>query len=274
MKGEVMPEIVNPTFGSSRFNCPHCHTLAHQTWYSVFTNRLQKPPELLDFDNLRIILKNKDEEHIPENVIVWLTKVVEEKPFLLKDKSSYGDFELHLFNVSQCYSCEDFAIWRLGRMVSPTFVLEVEPNPDMPGDAAADFREAAEIFPASPRGAAALLRLALHRILKHLGQPGENINRDIGALVAAGLPLIVQQALDVVRVIGNNAVHPGQIDINDNRDVALKLFSLINIVVEQMITQPKQISEMFGQLPESSLNAIEKRDAKTRILPPDQVGLD
>lgn len=268
-----MPENLSPAFGSRRFNCPHCHALAHQSWYSVFADTLNKPPERYDFYRLREIYNNQPTEDIPKNVMAWLKMMIEEKPFILRNDSNYTDLELHLFHISKCYSCEDFAIWRLGRMVSPTFVLEVEPNPDMPADAAADFREAAEIFSASPRGAAALLRLALQRILKRLGQPGENINRDIGALVAAGLPLSVQQALDVVRVIGNNAVHPGQIDINDNRDVALKLFTLLNIIVEQMITHPKQISKLFGQLPKNNLAAIEKRDQK-KTLPPNNEAKD
>jgi hypothetical protein len=38
----------------------------------------------------------------------------------------------------------------------------------------------------------------------------------------------VQQSLDIVRVIGNDAVHPGQIDLTDDIETATKLFVLIN----------------------------------------------
>ena len=37
----------------------------------------------------------------------------------------------------------------------------------------------------------------------HLGESGKNINDDIAALVKKGLNLMIQQSLDVVRVIGN-----------------------------------------------------------------------
>ena len=80
----------------------------------------------------------------------------------------------------------------------------------MPEDVRADFLEAASIVDASARGAAALLRLCIQKIVMALGGRGNNLNEDIGNLVEQRLiPQSIQQALDVVRVVGNNAVHPG-----------------------------------------------------------------
>ncbi|QXE17642.1 DUF4145 domain-containing protein [Clostridium sp. 001] len=88
------------------------------------------------------------------------------------------------------------------------------------------------------------------------------MNEDIGSLVKKGLDSKVQKALDTVRVIGNNAVHPGTIDLNDNKDIAYSLFGLLNFIVQQMITQPKEIENLFKTLPDNAKLAINKRDSE------------
>jgi Domain of unknown function (DUF4145) len=133
-------------------------------------------------------------------------------------------------------------------------------NPDLPSDVAADFNEARDIVNRSPRSAAALLRLAVQKLCVELGEKGKSINDDIGALVKKGLPVRIQQALDTVRVVGNNAVHPGQMDLKDDVATATSLFHLVNIIAETMITQPKEIDSLFQQLPEAQRDAIKKRD--------------
>ncbi|MGB2808008.1 MAG: DUF4145 domain-containing protein [Sedimentisphaerales bacterium] len=122
-----------------------------------------------------------------------------------------------------------------------------------------DYEEAASIYTQSPRGAAALLRLAIQKLCVALGGKGKNINVDIKTLVANGLPEKIQMSLDVVRVIGNNAVHPGQID-TDAPEVAGKLFLLLNIITDYMVSMPKRIDNMYSELPEAATDAIEKRD--------------
>lgn len=93
----------------------------------------------------------------------------------------------------------------------------------------------------------------------HIGGTGKNINEDIASLVKNGLPVAVQQALDVVRVVGNNAVHPGQIN-TDDAEVVGKLFSLINVITEYMISMPARVGNLFEELPPEAKKAIEKRD--------------
>lgn len=123
-------------------------------------------------------------------------------------------------------------------MVFPLVVLAPAPNPDLPNEIAVDFEEARNVAPRSSRAAAALLRLCVQKLCIHLGEPGDNINSDIANLVGKGLPAKIQQALDIVRVIGNNAVHPGQIDLRDDSETAYQLFNLVNLIADVMITQP------------------------------------
>ncbi|MEJ2122307.1 MAG: DUF4145 domain-containing protein [Alphaproteobacteria bacterium] len=149
------------------------------------------------------------------------------------------------------------------RLVWPRQGTAPIPNPDTPDDVRDDYDEASAILDASPRGAAALLRLGIQKLCKHLGEPGKNINDDIASLVKKGLDPRIQKALDVVRVVGNNAVHPGQIDLKDDRATAEKLFGFVNIIVEAMISQPKHVEAAYNKIPESVRKAIEERDGKT-----------
>jgi hypothetical protein len=56
---------------------------------------------------------------------------------------------------------------------------------------------------------------------------------------------------------------PGvSIDLNDDRDTAIRLFGLINSIADQLISQPKRVSKMYAKLPEGKLKAIESRNAK------------
>lgn len=162
--------------------------------------------------------------------------------------------------VSTCASCEAYHIWSNDMMIFPRKSSVPMPVEDMPESVKNIYLEAMEVYPSSKRASAALLRLAVQLLCKELGEKGKNINDDIGQLVSKGLSVQIQQALDSVRVIGNNAVHPGSIDLDEKSEVAETLFSLLNIIVEQLITQPKKINEIYSNLPQSALDGINKRD--------------
>lgn len=146
-------------------------------------------------------------------------------------------------------------------MIIPAEAPVAPPHPDMPKSIVEEYQEARSIFARSPRAAVALLRLAIQKLMVELGEKGENINADIKALVSKGLPVQIQQAFDYCRVIGNNAVHPGEINLNDTPEMGQHLFNMLNFIVEDRITRPKHIASLYLQLPEEARNAIEKRDA-------------
>lgn len=162
--------------------------------------------------------------------------------------------------IATCLSCNGKTIWINDNYVYPDIVSE-EANPDMPDSVKQLYIEAGLIYNKSPRAACALLRLAIDRLCNELGETDRDINKNIGALVRKGLPKYVQQALDVVRVVGNKAVHPGQISFDvDDTETAKMLMHLLNIIVERMISEPNEINSLYQDLPESVKESIEKRD--------------
>ena len=162
--------------------------------------------------------------------------------------------------IATCQNCKKEIIWIDNIYVYPDIIAE-EANADMPDSVKQLYDEAGLVYNKSPRAACALLRLAIDRLCNELGETDRDINKNIGALVKKGLPQTVQQALDVVRVIGNKAVHPGQIAFDvDDKNTAIMLMRLLNIIVERMITEPKEIDSLYQGLPESVKNAIENRD--------------
>ena len=162
--------------------------------------------------------------------------------------------------TSKYFKCNNISIWYNNVLIHPSVGEAPLANPDLPDEIKADYEEERVIVSRSPRGAAAILRLAIQKLCRHLGEKGDNLNNDIGNLVKKGLPIKIQKALDIVRVIGNNSVHPGQIDLQDDVETANKLFDLINIISEVMITQPKHVDEFYDSLPESQKEQISKRD--------------
>lgn len=163
-------------------------------------------------------------------------------------------------DICICTHCNEYSLWRNEKMLFPMSGQAPLANSDMPIHIKEDYEEARNILNLSPRGSAALLRLAVQKLCKHLGESGENINQDIASLVNKGLPPKIQKSLDIVRVIGNDAVHPGTLNLKDDLVTASKLFVLVNLIVDVMITQPKDIDELFESLPEEKKNGIKNRD--------------
>jgi hypothetical protein len=203
------------TLHQEAYACPHCNAYAQQYWYTLIG--------------------------YPDRYS--------------SNHGSGNNLSLSNTVVGSCQKCRLFSIWLGSEMIYPLRSEAPLPNPEMPPDVRSDYEEARLISALSPKGAAALLRLSIQKLCIHLGGKGNNINDDIKELVRHGLNVKIQRSLDIVRVIGNDAVHPGQIDFDDNPDTALQLFALVNVIVDTMIRETNEI-------PEEKRKQIEERDKK------------
>ncbi|TCH60926.1 DUF4145 domain-containing protein [Acinetobacter sp. ANC 4862] len=216
-----------PTYQSLEFHCSYCNVYASQHWSTTSYFKI---------------------ETISNN--------------LMKFSSS----QTEKLELSYCSHCKKRTLWLSENILYPHVDALIKPHDDMPKNLIKDFEEAISIVNKSPRGAAALLRLVIQKLMIELGEKGENINQDIASLVKKGLDPHIQQALDYCRVVGNNAVHPGEIKLDDSPDIANTLFEMINYIVEDLISRPKKIQERFNSLPKGALNAIEKRDETSKTI--------
>ncbi len=213
-----------PEFYKDIFSCPHCHIASTQRWFEIYTS---------------ISSRSRD-----------------------PDQRNHTLAPHPKISINVCNNCKNQTIWYDKKIIYPIIPSAPLPHDDMPDNVKADYLEACEIMDKSPRAAAALLRLALEKLLPQIGGSGKSINEQIGSLVRKGLDEHIQQSLDIVRVMGNEAVHPGVIDLKDDTKTALLLFDLINLIVETRIHHPKKINSLYQKLPSNLLDAIMKRDKK------------
>lgn len=224
-----------PNHAKGQFHCPHCGVYSKQRW-----------------------------SHLCAVGDIYSRRSMNTSP----QKSNIFGLTLANYNLNECWTlslcehCHEEIIWLGMEIVYPKLILVEKPNEDLNIDIQEDYMEAAKVLSNSPRSAAAILRLALQKLCKQLGEKGKNINDDIGEMVKKGLNPTIQKSLDALRITGNNAVHPGELDLTEDKERVIKLFALINFIAEKMITEPKEICSFYDDLPVDAKQAVEKRDVR------------
>ena len=257
-----------PSISALAFDCPHCGAYTTQQWYHLHASERRRDlgaPGFPTGDALHRIQSNPDTT--PEqkkDLTAYFEKLLSGLVFFHESSEIWSKTRVQNLHLTECFSCGQISVWVHDGVLFPACSEGPPPNPDLPENVRVDYQEASTILKLSPRGSAALLRLAIQKLCVELGEKGKKIDDDIGSLVRKGLSPLVQQALDAVRVIGNEAVHPGTLDLRDDSDTAGRLFDLVNIITEQMISNPKHVKELYDKLPESKRKAIEERDAKAK----------
>ena len=237
-----------PVFNAKSFKCPHCKTVAQQT----FNN---------DRSLFQLYLRDKYSEcgaTADDDTRGILSTFVN---IILQESSDpcnpmYARKEVA---TSQCMHCQKLSIWYEEKMLYPKMLETPEATKDMPDKIKKIYDEAREVEPVSPRAAAVLLRIALEELLNSLepkpkgNSPHEKI---IYLLNKNVLSKKILSALDSLRIVGSSSAHSNvqiwNIDLTgkDNRDITYKLFKLINYIVTRTISDDKEVDGIYDALSE------------------------
>ena len=166
-----------------------------------------------------------------------------------------------------CSKCEGETIWHESKIIYPPGGNDIpRPNADLPSDIQNDYIEAASIVDISPRGAICLIRLGIEKLCNHVlksdrtDYKNKSINDAIDELTRTeAIPKHISNSLDIVRLTGNEGVHLGTMNLDNDVETARNLFSLVNECAEHMLTSNKMKDKLVSNLPEKAQRTIEKR---------------
>ena len=222
---------IEPQFGVESFSCPHCNVVAHQDWFSLFL----KPENANDVDFLtpetvtvRTLVQGKNEWNDIKEIDEFVERLKKnEVTYVYQKHSQSVNAKMANLHVSGCHSCNGFALWVGDRLVFP---YNVETTPDLIQE---DFEEAAAILNQSPRGATALMRVCIQKLVPLLKQDGKYLNDYISSLVRKALEVEIQQSMEVLQVLRNESGQPRSLETHEDKEMALRFFDSLKAVLER-----------------------------------------
>lgn len=224
-----------PREGINAFTCPNCNAYTQQSWFALFST----PTDQLN---------------------------------------NYNPLPVNNFMLVECFVCRNKSVWMKDMVQSAQFPMtewkivwpepvpqEYTPVDGMPEAVLGIYEEASSIAHLSPSAAAALLRKALEVLLRlTLDDDKIKPNDAIAKLFQNGLIGDKEKMIaDIVRISGNSAIHPGQINSMDSQEILPSLFDFINILTDKLIIEPQRLNELYESLPTGQREAIERRDAQS-----------
>jgi hypothetical protein len=225
---------VEPQLGAESFSCPHCNAVAHQDWYSLFLKPENAAevgvltPEAVTVSTLRQGEAQRDnikeiEQFIERLKKTQLTYEYQKHPHPLKVKMA----NLH---ISNCHNCNGFSLWVSGLLVYPT---KLDKTPELVDE---DVEEAAVVLNKSPRGATALMRLCIQKLVPLLEENGKELNQRVSSLVRKGLEMEIQQAMDVLEVLRSDSAQLNPLESQADRETALRFLDSLKEVLERRMS--------------------------------------
>lgn len=217
-----MADYFPPELNKDAFNCPLCGVYAHQTWYSDVAYGKGRTGAL--------------GQHV-------------------------SDFDNYFegLSVSICSHCKKEVLWYKENILLPRKMTVPAPSKDVPQRIRDIYIEAGKVHIDSPRASGALMRLALELLLQDYYKNDLKLNENVNKLKETKIPDELIKALTILRVNGNDIMHTGEIAIFENKEDALYLFYLFNMIVEELITRPKKLDESYNRIPESKRKQVENK---------------
>jgi Domain of unknown function (DUF4145) len=231
---------IEPRLGAESFSCPHCNAVAHHDWFSLFL----KPENATEIAVLTLeaamLAKGEEGDELIERLKDNVLTYEYQDPRTLKVK-------LVNLHVSRCYSCKGFAIWVRDRLVfpirgkEPPDIIEGDFKEVIKGDfkeieedkTADDIQEATAIFNSSPKGAAALIRICIRKMMPLLEQSSKSLDDNISSLVRKGLEVEIQQSMDLRQVLRQSPLKPTQFDEEGN-ETATRMFASLKEILKRL----------------------------------------
>ncbi len=253
-----------PGIHSNGFDCPTCGKYAHQRWAEMQTGVTRETRQGESGVLQPTPMGDKHEAIYDE---VWVDKVANgrtDNP----QRACTSTGRIGNGWIAQCQACGKLSIWIAGRRVWPPGSGGQAANTDMPDDAKVMYREAQQVSGISPRAGAALARRALEVVLENAEgwDKKKTLDKNIEAARQRGLPQEIIDAMDIVRVTGNEALHGGKIAFDDPEENGSErtatLLWLINIVATELYSKPREVRELWDALPENKKEGIIARNRK------------
>jgi len=220
---------IEPRLGAESFSYPHCNAVANQDWYSLFL-KPENANEVLVLTPETVTVRTEGKNEW--NDITEIDQFVErlkrnEVTYVYQKHSQSLKVKMANLHLSSCHSCNGFALWVGERLAFP---INVDKTPALVEE---DLEEAAAILNKSPRGAIALMRVCIQKLMPLLKQDSENLNDSMSSLVRKGLEVEIQQAMEVLQVLGNDLGQPTSLDTQEDKEMALRFVDSLKAILER-----------------------------------------
>lgn len=245
-----MPQKFEPPSAFKKsFTCPHCGAITQQSFSGNIEEFRGTAP-----------LGNGSKVSVFMGFVAIRCLVCQKLSIFRCTFSIPIEYDRHPFQF-KLYSDRKTSIEE-NKLIYPNLSNIAEANADMPDEVKEFYNEARIVAKNSTRAATALLRIATEKLVKDLlGLEGKDyantsMHNAIERLkTEKGLSSTIYNALMALKLFGNEAAHPNE-DIgrlesyfSNDSDLMNKLFALLNIIVGELISKPKEIESLFETAP-------------------------